>query len=459
MKNLAVEMNIPLHYPPLIIYYFRPMKKFAFLTLVALYLFSCKENQHAYSTEVLNIVAEKYVRLGLYIGQYDDVFVDAYYGPDSLRPVEKAKAVFPKDSLLKQVNMLIEDLDPYMNNAEDSLSQHRALWIHDQLMAFSRRIKIFSGEFGTFDEESKDLFGVAAPTFDEEHFKGIVNQLDAILPGKGSVVDRFQALANHFIIPKEKLDTVFRAAIAECRKRTLTHYALPANEDFKLEFVTNKSWNGYNWYKGNYQSIIQINTDLNIFVDRAIDVGSHESYPGHHVYNMLMEKNLYHDKGLLEISMYPLFSPQSLIAEGSANYGIDVVFPGHDKVEFAKNVLLPLAGLDTTGIALYFKALEAKSKLNYVRNEVGRQMLSGTMDEDEAMRWLQEYGLYNHETAVKGVSFIKANRTYVINYNYGMDLVGQWVDKQLKGSTDPEMKWKIFGDLLSNEVRIADLTH
>ncbi|HEX5112834.1 MAG TPA: hypothetical protein VFV79_08310, partial [Saprospiraceae bacterium] len=454
-RNTVVERsrNDPVEIP-----YFHPMKKFLFLILVALYLYACKDSQHIYSTKVLDMLAEKYVRLALYIGQYDEVFVDAYYGPDSLKPKEKPKTIFPKDSLLTEVKVMVEALDPFMTNAKDSLSQHRALWIHDQLMAFSRRIKIFSGEYGTFDEESKDLFGTVAPTYDEAHFKEIVNQLDAILPGEGAVADRFQALANHFIIPKEKLDTVFKAAIAECRKRTLAHYTLPSNEDFKLEFVTDKSWSGYNWYKGNYQSLIQINTDLNIFVDRAIDVGSHESYPGHHVYNMLLEKNLYHDKGLVEISVYPLFSPQSLIAEGSANYGIDVVFPGNDKVEFAKNVLLPLAGLDTTGIALYFKALVAKGKLNYVRNEVGRQMLGGTMDETEALRWLEEYGLNNHETALKGIAFIKSNRTYVINYNYGMDLVGQWVEKQLKGSTDPEMKWKVFGDLLSNQVRIKDLS-
>jgi hypothetical protein len=105
------------------------------------------------------------------------------------------------------------------------------------------------------------------------------------------------------------------------------HYQLPANEDFKLEYVTDKPWSGYNWYKGNYQSVIQINTDLQIFINRAIDVGSHESYPGHHVYNMLLEKNLYAGKGWIEISLYPLFSPQSLIAEGSANYGIEVAFP------------------------------------------------------------------------------------------------------------------------------------
>ena len=173
---------------------------------------------------------------------------------------------------------------------------------------------------------------------------------------------------------------------------------------------------------------------------------------------MLLEKNLYHDKGLLEISVYPLFSPQSLIAEGSANYGIDVVFPGRDKIDFAKSVLLPLAGLDTTGITLYFNALEAKSKLNYVRNEVGRQMLNGSMNETEALRWLEEYGLYNHETALKGISFIKSNRSYVINYNYGMDLVKAYVEKKLNGSTNPDMKWKVFGDLLSNEIRIKDLT-
>jgi hypothetical protein len=45
------------------------------------------------------------------------------------------------------------------------------------------------------------------------------------------------------------------------------------------------------------------------------------------------------------------------------------------------------------------------------------------------------------------------------NYNYGMDLVRAYVEKKLNGSTDPDMKWKVFADLLSNEVRIKDLTN
>jgi hypothetical protein len=333
----------------------------------------------------------------------------------------------------------------------------RASWMSDQLVAFSRRIRIFSGEERPFDEESRELFGVAAPIYTEDYFKTQINLLDSILPGKGRVNDRFQKLANKFIIPKDKLDPVIKAAIAEARKRTLAHYKLPAGEAFTLEYVTNKPWSGYNWYKGNYKSTVQINTDLKIFIDRAIDVGSHESYPGHHVYNMLLEKNLYHDKGWVEISMYPLFSPQSLIAEGSANYGIEVAFPGDEKVKFAKNVLLPLAGLDTAGIDLYFKALAIKGNLNYARNEAARGLVNNTMSRDKAQSYLMKYCLMNDETASKSISFIKKYRSYVINYNYGQDLVKNYIERNGGTAKVPEKRWELFGKLLSNEVAPASL--
>jgi hypothetical protein len=417
----------------------------------------CKEVNKEAAHNDLGRLAEDYVRLALVIGQYDAPFVDAYYGPDSLKPVAPPSSVFPKDSLINAVRTLKATLDQIALADSTGAEGHRAAWISDQLISFERRIRIFTGEYGLFDDESRDLFGATAPVFNENYYQLLVARLDSVLPGKGTVPERFQSLANRFIIPKEKLDTVFRAAIAECRKRTLAHYALPANEDFKLEFVTDKSWSGYNWYKGNYQSVIQINTDLDIFIDRAIDVGSHESYPGHHVYNMMLEKNLYRDKGLVELSVYPLYSPQSLIAEGSANYGIDVVFPGEDKTTFAREVLLPLSGLDTTGISLYFKALATKGQLNYVRNDVGRRLLSGSMTEEEALRWLQDYGLYNKETAIKGISFIRGQRSYVINYNYGMDLIRKYIED--RGGKDPETRWKVFESLLSGQLRIKEIAN
>ena len=428
------------------------MYKIIFPVLLVV-LFSCSEQGNINDAARLNALAQQYVRLGLTIGQYDDAFVDAYYGPDSLKPTSVKDTVFPKDSLLAAVDTLSNALNGFSNN--DTLAR-RAVWMQAQLKAFERRIKIFSGATASFDEESKDLYGVTAPAYDSMYYKRIVARLDSLLPGRGGINNRFQQLANHFIIPKNKLDTVFKTSIAECRKRTIQHYTLPANESFSLEYVTNKPWNGYNWYKGNYRSVIQINTDLQIFIEKAIDVGSHESYPGHHVYNMLLEKNLYHDKGWIEISLYPLFSPQSLIAEGSANYGIAVVFPGDDKVAFARDVLLPLAGLDTTGISLYFKALELKSDLNYARNEVARGLLNNSMTEQQAIQWLKDYCLMNDETAAKSIDFIRKNRSYVINYNYGKDVVGKYITEH-GGDSTVEKKWEVFGTLLSNQITTKDL--
>jgi hypothetical protein len=417
---------------------------------------ACQSEKEPVSLQArLHQVAQQYVRLGLTIGQYDADFVDAYYGPDSLKPIVPKLPSFPKDSLLAAADQLSTELRKIAGETQNDTLQARAHWMIQQLTAFSRRIKIFSGETASFDEESQELFGATAPSYPEAHYSKLVTRLDSLLPGSGTINSRFQSLANRFIIPRNRLDTVFRAAIAECRKRTLSHYPLPINEDFRLEYVTNKSWSGYNWYKGNYQSLIQINTDLQIFIDRAIDVGSHESYPGHHVYNMLLEKNLYADKGWLEISLYPLFSPQSLIAEGSANYGIELVFPGEEKTSFAKEVLLPLAGLDTNGVSLYFKALEIKGELNYARNEVGRGLLNGTMTQEEAMRWLMEYGFNNRETALKSISFITKYRSYVINYNYGKDLVKQYIES--KGDTSG--RWERFGRLLSNPLTPEELLH
>jgi hypothetical protein len=423
------------------------------LLIPCILIFSCNPKGASVDpSEKLNALAVKYVRLGLDIGRYDEIFIDAYYGPDSLKPLTTKDSIFPKDSLLIAVGQLQHEFSTFIQEAKDDTLKMRAQWISGQLTAFSQRIKIFSGEFASFDEESKQLYGVTAPVHDEPYFQTLVAGLDSVLPGKGSVQDKFQQLANRFIIPKEKLDTVFKAAIAECRQRTRKHYRLPESENFILEFVTDKSWGGYNWYKGNYQSVIQINTDLDIFVDRAIDVGSHESYPGHHVYNMLLEKNLYHDRGWVEISVYPLFSPQSLIAEGSANYGIEVVLPGNEKVNFAKDVLLPLAGIDTSGTSLYFRALEVKGKLNYARNEVARGLINKTMDETEALRWLKEYCLLNDETAKKSIRFIDANRSYIINYNYGQELVANYIESRGGTSSAPDKRWELFSWLLSNPV-------
>lgn len=431
--------------------------KLRYFILSAMALAGCAKQDKTDSPDIrMKEISTQYVKLGLHIGQYDRDFVDAYYGPDSLKPTTAVLPNFPKDSIIKEISALQIELEAIEKGSSDERVKRRALWIKSQLIAFEERVRIFSGETRSFDEESKRLFDAVAPTYEQPYFENIIQSLDKVLPGSGPIETRFELLSRRFVIPGDKIDTVFQTAIAEARKRTLAHYTLPESESFELEYVKDKPWSGYNWYQGKYKSKIQINISQPIFIERALDLACHEGYPGHHVYNTLLEKNLYNDKGYTEIALYPLFSPQSLIAEGSANYGISMAFPESQQKLYCKEVLMPLAGMDTTGADQYFKALELKSRLNYARNEVARGVLNGKMNDEEAMKWLIKYTMLTETAAVNSLNFIKKYRSYVINYNFGQDLIKHHIESKLTDSSTEADRWKAFEELLSNEYKASD---
>ena len=297
----------------------------------------------------MNRIAEQYVKLVLALGQHDADYVDAYYGPPGWKQAaEASKEDLP--AIGAKAAELLTDL-ARQQAPSGEMEQLRLHYLQRQLSSLAARVRMLSGERLSFDEESRALYDAVAPTLPESHFQKILDTLDRRFPGNGPLVERYDAWRRRFVIPREKLDPVFQRAIQACRERTLNHIALPPEERFTVEYVTKKSWSGYNWYQGGFNSLIQVNTDLPIFIDRAIDLACHEGYPGHHVYNMLLEKNLVKDRGWIEFTVYPLFSPQSLIAEGTANLGIEVAFPGRDRIDFERSVLFPAAGLEPTRAA------------------------------------------------------------------------------------------------------------
>jgi hypothetical protein len=154
--------------------------------------------------------------------------------------------------------------------------------------------------------------------------------------------------------------------------------------------------------------------------------------------------------------VYPLFSPQSLIAEGSANFGIELVFPGEERLEFERDVLFPLAGLDPATAADYHRVQELASKLSYAGNEAARRYLNGEIDGESAAAWLQQYAIYSPEGARQRMRFVDQYRSYVINYNLGQDLVRGFVDGDGEARTQ-EDRWARFIQLLTSPRLPSDL--
>jgi hypothetical protein len=432
------------------------MRRILFLFVLCVFLLSSGD---ARAADAMNALAERYVHLVLALGQHDPDYVDAFYGPAEW----KTQAETEKKTLnaigaeAAKLSATLTETPIAPGTADSNLRQLRREYLHKQLAALAARVRMLKGEKLKFDDESRALYDVVAPTFPDSHFIQIIAQLESKIPGKGPLWERYENWRKPFVIPKEKLDTVFQLAIKECRARTLGHVTLPPNESFIVEYVTNKPWGGYNWYKGNFHSVIQVNTDLPIYIDRAVDLAAHEGYPGHHVYNSLLEKNLVLDRGWKEFSVYALFSPQSLVAEGTANFGRDVAFPTKtERIKFEKEVLFPAAGIDSKRTDEYYVVQDLMKQLSYAVNEAARRLINGEIDENAAQQWLEKYAVMEPPRAEHQIKFIKRYRSYVINYNMGEDMVRSYIEK--RSGADPEKRWSEFGKLLSSPRLPSGLT-
>jgi hypothetical protein len=404
--------------------------------------------KQTHSLSVMNRLAESYVKLVLAVGQHDADYVDAFYGPEEWKS-EAAAAKIPLEAIKKKAVATVAELRTVTPARLDEMLRLRHNYLVRQLQALYARVELLSGRKMAFDEESHALYDAVAPTFAEDHFRTILQELSALLPGSGTVAERHEKFKSAFIIPGEKLDAVFTAAITESRRRTKERIPLPDDESFVVEYVTGKSWSGYNWYKGNSHSLIQVNTDLPIYIDRAIDLASHEAYPGHHVYNALLERHLVREKKWIEFTVYPLFSPQSLIAEGTANYGIEMAYPEDERIAFERDVLFPAAGLDGSKAGHYYQIHAIFLKLNYAGNEAARKYLNGEISREEAARWLTEYALMAPGRALQRTKFFDQYRSYVINYNLGQDIVKRYIESRGGTPDTPAKRWREFEALLS----------
>ena len=159
-------------------------------------------------------------------------------------------------------------------------------------------------------------------------------------------------------------------------------------------------------------------------------------------------------RGWIEFTVYPLYSPMSLIAEGSANFGIELAFPGEEKLAFERDVLYPLAGLDPALATRDAQLQQARGEQAGARLSIARDYLDGRIDRAEAVRLAQKYQLMSPERAEQSISFVDRYRSYVINYGLGLELVRAYVDAS--GKT-PEARWVAMERILSEPTVPADL--
>jgi hypothetical protein len=400
----------------------------------------------------LDAPAEAYVKLALAIGAHDPEYVSAYYGPPAWRD-EAAREKLPLAEIVRRAGGALREVEAACP-APGPFGAWRCGFLRAQLEAVRAEAERLSGRRFTFEEEARAVYGIALAGGGGQ-LEAEAAVIAALVPGEGDVAARLRAYLKRFEVPEPLLGDVLARSIAECRARTARHVSLPPGERVDLERVSGRPWAMYSGYRGDFRTVLQVNSDVPLGAWPVLVLGCHEAYPGHHVLSTLLEERLVRPHGLVELAILPLFSPFGVVVEGSAVYAPELAYPGDEATQFERGVLFPAAGLDPAEATRYVEVARRVGRLRYlVRLEAARRLLDGEADRDATRAWLERVGFYTRPEADRLLRFVDGYRAYAAAYVVGPDLVRARVER---AGTDPAARWRAFEELLVPPTLPADL--
>jgi hypothetical protein len=376
--------------------------------------------------------AERYIGLGLQLGRHVDGLVDAYYGPPELAAaVDAAAPVDPP--------VLVADAEALLDELEDG-------WLRDQVAGLRTFAGVLAGETVSYADEVEGCYGVR-PTFtDEAVFAAAHEELEALLPGDGTLAERHERWEESIRVPAEQVEATVAAVIEEARAQARALVELPEGEGVELRIARDEPWLAYCYYLGDLRSRIEVNVDMPFSAFELLVLAVHETYPGHHVESSRKEHVLVRGRGLVEETLAMVPTPRSLVTEGIAVLAPELVLEGNGGPALAAVVHEHGIDFDLAHALAVRRALEpcrwAEVNAALLLHERGAS-------EEATQAYLERWGLISPPLAAHVVRFLQdpTSRTYILTYPAGGALCRAYVDG------DPER----FRHLLTEQVRVRDL--
>lgn len=406
--------------------------------LLLLGLSGCRSSAPAAPT--LDDLAQKYIVLTRDLGDRDPDSLDFYAG--SGNPADTPKSA-PGDASL-------HDRAVALRTALSSLPEEssRKVMLLGQVDALAARIEQLQGKSRSFDDESRTYFGVvAAHDTDAAARQAIRSKIATLVGGPANSAAAYAKYDAQFAVPADHVPAVMNAALEQCRAATASHMVLPASEHVDVEYVTHKPWSAFSRYKGKAHSVIQVNMDYPLTVDRILNLACHEGYPGHHVFNSVRDQTLAVLAQHAEFLVQPTFSPQSYVSEAAASYAPSMI-PDSERLHIERDILLPLAGLKgSPDIGHYLEVQKLIEQLHTAEPSIARDYLDGHLEFARATDALERELLMQHgETALL---YLNEYRSYVLAYTLGSDDVRAMIEA---GDPGESVRWDRYVNIMMNPV-------
>ena len=237
-----------------------------------------------------------------------------------------------------------------------------------------------------------------------------------------------------------------RALIAVLRTRMEALVALPDGEQLVVEEVRDEPWWAFNYYLGDLRSRVVVNSDQQTTAADLVTLAAHEAYPGHHTERVVKEQLLVRAQGYLEESIQLVPTPQSLVGEGIAEHGLEVVLD--DELQRELEATLTAHGLDGD-LARALAIGRARQPIRGIGLDVALMIHELGLSTEEARAHYERWAMSTPERSASAVRFATDPtwRAYAVTYSVGQDLCSRYVAGDRAR----------FRTLLTEQVRVGDL--
>jgi hypothetical protein len=364
-------------------------------------------------------IAQRYVRLAHGIQLHHHGFIDSYCGqPEWSKPLSTSL-----DNLETEALRLETDVTELQD-------QSRRQFLQTQQKAMLTMIQLARGDTILYTNEVRGLYDIEPIRIPDTELDQARELLETLLPGTGSMTERREKIRGFLRIAPNHLPAVLEAINHVLRSRTKEIFDLPTDESIQFKLVQNKPWSGYNWYLGNAQSRVEINTDLPVYGHQLPNLVAHEGYPGHHTERVFKHQLI--EKGWLEHTVQLLNAPEAVLAEGIATNALEFLMTPTEIMDWIVE-LAPTMGIktDLTQIQQVFNTDKAIAKLSGAIGNAALKLHQDGIGRSEILEYIMHYTLSTLEQAEKRLEFISHpnSRSYTFNYSVGYDLVRKALER------------------------------
>ncbi|TKJ27483.1 MAG: hypothetical protein CEE42_02165 [Promethearchaeota archaeon Loki_b31] len=218
----------------------------------------------------------------------------------------------------------------------------------------------------------------------------------------GTLKKRMEILRVERALPQREALEAFKKGVKIVEERTKEVFPdmLPKGEQIELNpilFSDGINWVSYNWYQGNFKSIVDVTLDFGMYWTGILRTSAHECYPGHHTQFVVAEDKLFNERNHFEQAILLQCNPYIVICEGIADISLNSLFSAQEQEEIALREFCP-DPLKGPSVDLLVKQNCARKKIPMIKFNATYHAHVDSWSEKEVKAYVKSFELWDSKS-------------------------------------------------------------